>query len=196
MTVSRGLASARATSRPGITRCRTAAPDRADRRARMVRSCASFVAMRRKSRSFARALNEISVCSGFQPSLPMIEAAKCGKGQMTGKQGGPGNEPQAPGSQINIHQSLYATITTSMSLLMATQLLMRFALWPDRIKDHAPGTHDRLEFLLQEVLREIKNMLAKGIPKGEEATGKRTALALVNQIAVVLRRELDSDDDH
>jgi hypothetical protein len=116
--------------------------------------------------------------------------------EMTDKQGGPGNEPQAPGSQMNFNQSHYATMTTATAFVMTTQLLLKFALWPDRIKDHAPGTRDRFEFLLQEILREIKNMPAQGIPESEEVAGKQTALALANQIAVALRRELDTNDKH
>jgi hypothetical protein len=54
---------------------------------------------------------------------------------------------------IIVAQSQNATIVMGLSFLMTIQLSMRFALWPDRIEDHAPGTRGRLEFLLQEVLR-------------------------------------------
>ena len=116
---------------------------------------------------------------------------------MAGKQGGPGNEPKPPKSVIDIAQSQNATIVMGLSFLMTTQLLMKFALWPDRIEDHAPGTRGRFEFLLQEILREIKNMPTQGMTESEEAIGKRTALDLVSDtIAVACRHELDSDDDH
>ena len=116
---------------------------------------------------------------------------------MAGKQGGPGNEPKPPKSVIDIAQSPNATIVMGLSFLMTTQLLMKFALWPDRIEDHAPGTHGRFEFLLQEILREIKNMPTQGMTESEEVIGKRTALDLVSDtIAVACRHELDSDDDH
>src|SRR5215471_2873257 len=114
-----------------------------------------------------------------------------------GTQGGPGNEARKPELQIDVALSPYATVVMGMTFLMTTQLLMRFALWPDRIKDHAPGTRDRFEFLLQEILREIKNMPTQGMTESHEATGKRTALALINQtIAVAFPRELDSNDEH
>jgi hypothetical protein len=82
---------------------------------------------------------------------------------------------------INVAQSQSATIVMGLSFLMTTQLLMRIALWPDRIEDHAPGTRGRLELLLQEVLREIKNMLTHGMTESEEAISKRTALDLVSE---------------
>ena len=116
---------------------------------------------------------------------------------MARKQGGPGNEPKPPKSVIDIAQSQNATIVMGLSFLMTTQLLMKFALWPDRIEAHAPGTRGRFEFLLQEILREIKNMPTQGMTESEEAIGKRTALDLVSDtIAVACRHELDSDDDH
>jgi hypothetical protein len=116
---------------------------------------------------------------------------------MTGNEGGPGNEPREPEQQIDVALSPCATVVMGMTFLMTTQLLMRFALWPDRIKDHAPGTHGRFEFLLEEILREIKNMPTQGMTEREEAIGKRTALALVsNTIAVAFPRELDSNNEH
>jgi hypothetical protein len=70
-------------------------------------------------------------------------------------------------------------------------------MWPDWIEDHAPGTRGRFEFLLQEVLREIKNMPTQGMTESEEAIRKRTALDLVSEtIAVTWRHELDSNDEH
>jgi len=114
---------------------------------------------------------------------------------MAGKQGGPGNEPKPPDVVINITQSESATAVMGTAFLVTTQLLMQFALWPGRIKDHAPGTRGRFEFLLQEITREIKNMPTQGMTETEEATGKRTALALVSQM-IVLAQELDSNDEH
>ena len=114
-----------------------------------------------------------------------------------GTQGGPGNEARKPELQIDVALSPYATVVMGMTFLMTTQLLMKFALWPDRIEDHAPGTRGRFEFLLQEILREIKNMPTQGMTESEEAIGKRTALDLVSDtIAVACRHELDSNDDH
>jgi hypothetical protein len=116
---------------------------------------------------------------------------------MARKQGGPGNEPKLRKSVINVAQSQNATIVMGLSFLMTTQLLMRFALWPERIEDHAPGRRGRFEFLLQEILREIKNMPTQGMTESEEAIGKRTALDLVSDtIAVACRHELDFGDDH
>ena len=114
-----------------------------------------------------------------------------------GTQGGPGNEAWKPELQIDLALSPYATVVMGMTFLMTTQLLMKFALWPDRIEDHAPGTRGRFEFLLQEILREIKNMPTQGMTESEEAIGKRTALDLVSDtIAVACRHELDSNGDH
>jgi hypothetical protein len=90
-----------------------------------------------------------------------------------GKQGGPGNEPKLLKSVINVAQSQNATIVMGLSFLMTTQLLMKFALWPDRIGDHAPGTHGRFEFLLQEVLREIKNMPMHDGERGSDRQADR-----------------------
>jgi hypothetical protein len=116
---------------------------------------------------------------------------------MVGKQGGPGNEPKPPESVIDVALSESATVVMGMAFLMTTQLLMRFALWPGRIEDHAPGTRGRFEFLLQEMLREIKNMPTQGMSESDEATGKRIALALLDQtIAVASRHELDANDEH
>jgi hypothetical protein len=98
---------------------------------------------------------------------------------------------------INVAQSQNATIVMGLSFLMTTQLLMRFALWPGRMEDHAPGTRGRFEFLLQEILREIKNLPTQGMTESEEAIRKRTALDLVSDtVAVECRHELASGDDH
>jgi hypothetical protein len=104
---------------------------------------------------------------------------------MAGKQGGPGNEPKPPEAVIDVALSESATVVMGMAFLMTTQLLMRFALWPDRIKDQSPGTRGRFEFLLQEILREIKNMPTQGMSESDEATGKRIALALLDQTVTV-----------
>jgi hypothetical protein len=59
---------------------------------------------------------------------------------MARKQGGPGNGPKPPKSVIDVAQSQNADHCDGLSFLMTTQLLMRFALWSDRIEDHVPGT--------------------------------------------------------
>lgn len=113
---------------------------------------------------------------------------------MTSNQGGPGNEPKpvGDGSAINISQSNTANIMTCGSLLMALQVVFKFAVFPDRMKLDAPAPASRLEFLLEEALREIKNTPAAGCSEVDEADGKRTALALVDQVAIAIGREIDS----
>ncbi|MET4199112.1 hypothetical protein [Bradyrhizobium sp. LA6.12] len=107
-------------------------------------------------------------------------------------QGGPGNEPQPEERKINISQSLNAQIATGGSLMMALQAVLKYAVWPDRMKIDAPTPNSRLEFLAKEALREIKNATANGFPAADEAAGKQTALMIVEQIAGAIRKEIES----
>jgi hypothetical protein len=92
---------------------------------------------------------------------------------------------------INVAQSQNATIVMGLSFLMTTRM------WPEWIEGSRPRNTGRFEFLLQEVLREIKNMPTQGMTESEEAIRKRTALDLVGEtIAVTWRHDLDSNDEH
>lgn len=108
------------------------------------------------------------------------------------QQGGPGNEKKPPEQQVFINQSVNADRIMAVCFLMATQRLLRLGVWPALMKPDSPSPADKLEFLLQEIRREIKNMPAQGAPEIDEATAKKTALALIDQIAGAVRKEIDS----
>lgn len=109
---------------------------------------------------------------------------------MTTYQGGPGNEPKEPDRTMLIQQTLNANIATGGSLLMAVQRCMEFVIWPERLKANTPDAGARLKVLVEDLLREIKNATADGFPESDEAAGKKTAIAFIEQIAVGLHNEI------
>lgn len=108
------------------------------------------------------------------------------------QQGGPGNERKAPEQQVIISQSANADRIMAVCFLIATQRLLRLGVWPALMKPDSPAPADKLKFLLQEIHREIKNMPAQGASEIDEAAAKKTALALIDQIAGAVRKEIDS----
>jgi hypothetical protein len=76
----------------------------------------------------------------------------------------------------------------SVCFIGAFQKAAKLAVIPD---PNRPTPQDRLEFLSQEVLRDIKNLPAYGASEQEEVAAKSAAIQFVEATVAYLRRSID-----
>jgi hypothetical protein len=107
-----------------------------------------------------------------------------------GSQGGPGNEPKKPEGGIPISLSVGGNQIFAVAAVIAMQVCMKMIVWPDRFKIDQTDARARLEALIKELLREIKNMPTEGTADADELAGKETMIRIVEQIAGALRDEI------
>ena len=98
------------------------------------------------------------------------------------QQGGPGNEKKPPEQQVFINQSVNADRIMAVCFLMATQRLLRLGVWPALMKPDSPSPADKLEFLLQEIRREI-NFVDVHTPKeGDDGNMELTCTSHTSEL--------------
>jgi hypothetical protein len=116
---------------------------------------------------------------------------------MTSRQGGPGNKPKKPDATMFQKRAGLEDAVAFVAAIIALQRCMQIVVFPERFPqiELAAGDVDfgakrrRLKALIEELLREIKNMPTEGATEVLETAGKQIAIAMVEQLA----RALDGD---
>jgi hypothetical protein len=92
-----------------------------------------------------------------------------------GTQGGPGNEPKKPEAGIPMYDlPTNAQRTLIVALTVAMQAAMKLVIWPAQLQPKGGSSESRVEALVEQLVREVKDMNAEGIAEADEIAGKDT----------------------
>jgi len=121
---------------------------------------------------------------------------------MTGRQGGPGNEPKKPDAAF-FNKGLGPEDPIALvATIIALQRCMRIVVFPEQFPEielvasniDFADKRRRLKALVEELFREIKNMPTEGFTEAIETVGKQIVLAVVEHIARTLGGDIARDE--